>query len=151
VPGKYGFLTPGNTDVLVMPLAIGSFYLIERMFISGNLAAEDYLSSIDTPATIPLLQIRRSRDTVAASMTRIPIVQFSINRESPLFIKSDKLGDTLIMSMTGVLRQIANTVGLDPLIVVIGLSVYQINEKFYNQAMRTAIAPEFGLSKKFQS
>jgi hypothetical protein len=152
VTGKYSFNNlSSNLNVPVLKLEFGSYYLIERMFISGNLTAEDYLSSVDDPLTIPKLQIKRVKDSVCSHVSQIPVVQFTINREAPIYIKSDKLDDYITLSLTGVVSQLPQTVGLDPIIITIGLSVYQINEKFFNQGLRTRFDSDFGLAKKSSS
>jgi hypothetical protein len=150
-PGRYSFDIPANENAQILRLDFGSHYLIERMFISGNIAAEDYLTSIDNPAIAPTLQIRRLKDAVMTHVSRIPVIQFSPNREAPVYIYSDKKEDYIMLTMRGNIAQVANTVGVDPLIVTIGLSIYQINEKYFTQGMRTAIQENFGLSKKSSS
>jgi hypothetical protein len=152
-PGRYSFNTPGNQNVVVIPLEIGSIYLVERMFISGNLNGEDYLSSVDdlSAAGMPQLQIRRKQNKVCSHVAKIPVIQFTQNREAPIYIYSDKKDDSIIMSMSGELQQIGNTVGLDPIIITVGLSIYQINEKYYNQGIRTRMNPDFGLGRKDKS
>lgn len=148
--GKYSFNVDANVNQVVLPVEINSYYLIERMFISGNITSEDYLASMDFTDVdaLPAIVIRRLKDKVNSHVKKIPAQQFTLNRESPIFIKSDKKGDAIIMSFTGIVGQIAATVGVDPLIITVGLSIYQINEKFYNIGMRTALDSDFGLSKK---
>jgi hypothetical protein len=145
--GKYSFNTAENENQLVLPMEINSYYLIERIFVSGNVASEDFLSSMDED-NLPYIRIRRSKDSVASHARNIPVLQFTQNRESPIWVKSDKKDDTLIMTLRGIFFQIDNTVGIDPLVVTVGLSIYQLNETYFNEAMRTSLLPSFGLDKK---
>jgi hypothetical protein len=157
VAGKYSFnpttlLNGGNVKQTVIPMEIGSVYLIERMFVSGNIPAEDFLSSVNpTRVDLPQIRITRKIDGHQIHAMPIPVIQFTTNRESPIMVYSDKKGDELQMSMTGVIEQIPNTIGVDPVVVTIGLSIYQINEKFFNNGLKTAMSSDFGLSKKFSS
>lgn len=152
VAGKYSFNNaPGNINQTVIPLEINSVYLIERTFISGNIPAEDFLASIDEAAGVaglPYITLTKEKNSVAQCVNKIPVIQFTQNRESPLIIYSDKQGDVLRMTMTGVLAQISETVGIDPLIVCVSFSIYQINEKFFNQGLKMSLDADFGLSKR---
>ena len=152
--GKYSFNVAGNTLQTVLSLEINSVYLIERMFVSGNIAAEDFLSSIDAtlPVTdMPFVLLKRKLNPLQAHVQKIPVIQYSINRESPIIVYSDKKGDELQISATGILQQIANTVGVDPVILCIGLSIYQINEKYFNQGYKMSMSADFGLDKRRSS
>jgi hypothetical protein len=152
--GYYTFAAVANQKQIVIPLEINSVYLIERIFIAGNIPAEDYLSSIDYNLgadNIPLLRLNRLKDNSQCHTRPIPVVQYSINREAPIIIYSDKKGDQLLMTVSGVMVQTAKTLGIDPITLSIGLSIYQINEKFFNQGMKTSMSSEFGLSKKYSS
>jgi hypothetical protein len=155
VSGKYSFDTvAGNINQTVIPLEINSVYLIERTFISGNIPAEDFLSSVDESlgtAGLPYITLNREKNSVSQSVYKIPVIQFTQNRESPIIIYSDKQGDTLRMTMTGTLIQTANTIGFDPLMVCVSFSIYQINEKFFNQGMKMSLDADFGLSKRRSS
>ena len=152
--GKYSFNITANQNTVIMPLEINSMYLIERMFISGNIPAEDYLSSMDFDfgtEQIPSIRIKTKLNAVQSHTVKIPIVQFTENREAPILVHTDKKDDQLLMSMSGQLKQIDNTVGIDPVIICIGLSIYQFNEKSMNEGLRTAMSAQFGLGKKSSS
>jgi hypothetical protein len=152
VQGKYCFNQASNVKQTVIPMEINSVYLIERMFVSGNIGAEDFLSCIDVAANdLPQIRITKKIDKVQIHTRPIPVIQFTPNRESPIIVYSDKKGDELEMTMTGTLQQIPDLLGLDPMVVTIGLSIYQINEKYFNQGLKTQMSSEFGLSKKYSS
>lgn len=150
-PGKYSFNKAANTDAVVLPLQLNTLYFVERVFISGNIPAEEFLSALDTgagTAQLPAIYLKRKQAKAAIMKTKMPVYQFTTNREAPVLFYSDKKDDVLLITMTGQLVQTAFLVGIDPVVVTISLSIYEINEKFFNMGMRTKIESDFGLSKR---
>ena len=150
VPGKYSFSVDANAKQRVIKLEPQTMYLIERLFIAGDIPAESYLASLDlsSAATLPAIVFSKKRGNNTVHAARIPIVQYVQNREVPIWIYSDKGDDELLVTFTGILNQVAATVGKNTLNIALDLSIYQISEKGYSVGMRTAVAPSFGQTIK---
>lgn len=150
VAGKYSFDIAANRNAVVLDLQLNSYYLIERMFISGNVPAEDFLAALDFSSGVSLLPsitIKRKLHTASIHRLPLPVYQFTDSRETPMLFKSDKKDDQLLMSFTGQMNQTAALVGVNPLTVTIGLSIYEISEAGFNIGFRSALNPSFGLDK----
>jgi hypothetical protein len=146
VIGKYSFGIPGtsspttllNLTQKVIDLEPHSWYLVERMFAGGSIGAEDYLASIDASVTVyvPRIVLTKKLSSDIVNVTAIPVVQFFQNRESPIWVNSQKKGDQLLMSCSGVLLQIPSTVGIAEIDLTIGLSIYQVSDADHARLMQ---------------
>ena len=132
--GQYDFSGSANTFKL-FPLERNSVYLIERMAIGGNISNEIYFNSI---LTTPLLTFTKSITQENVYKRSIPIVNYYPDRQATTFVHSDKAGDSLLVNLSGVLDQIAETVGKNSISIFLTLSVYEIALKDYSIYFRSA-------------
>lgn len=134
--GKYDFGIAGNQNVDVLELQSNSIYYIDTMSIGGNITTEDYLGAINT---LPKLTLRRKIGAENLYSRQIPIVQFFQEKQISNFIKSDKGGDFLTLSFEGVLNQTNSLLGISAISINIFLSIYIVDDNFYNTAIRESM------------
>jgi hypothetical protein len=124
--GGYDFNIPANQDVQVLKLIPDSVYYIDKLSIGANIAREDFLGAI---STVPLLTFKHLIGKEIVYSKSLPIVQLYEQKEATVYFKSQKENDWLTLSLTGLLIQTANLVGIDPITLDISLSIYQMYEK----------------------
>lgn len=146
-PGVYDFgnaaaPVAANTNVRVLQYKANTAYLIERMSVGGNLGEETYLDSLQT---VPLLAFKREKGKGTSLYERpIPFVQFVDSREIAVWTWSDKSDDWLTLSLTGVLNQVAATVGKPTIRLFVGLSIFAVDSNWYQKNIRAALKPNIG-------
>jgi len=141
--GKYDFGIAGNAQQEIIPLQPNTVYLIERLRVAGTIAEGDYVESIDT---LPLVSINRSIRDERVYSRPIPIVTYAEGWEVGAWVLSDKAGDLLTMTFTGVLNQIPSTVGLASIRVSVSLSIFAVDSGWFNTHFRNELSPTIGQS-----
>jgi hypothetical protein len=147
--GKYDFNTAINTAIPILTYQPNTWYFIDNIAFGGNISEAEYCQSIDV---MPLIAFKRliGFGNVPENIYTypVPIPKYSENRELAVFTHSDKKDDKLIVDITGTFNQIALTVGVSPISLNIAVSIFQIDEKGYNDAMRQEMAASFGQSNR---
>lgn len=139
--GVYDFGTVGNTAQVVFTLDANSVYYLDRFSVAGNIASEDFLSCI---SVTPLLTLGRKNDNQLIYTRSFPITQFYENKDCSCFVESNKGNDALVVSLTGVLNQNSNLVGVDPVILTLSFSCYAIDDRDYNRVFRDSLSYQRG-------
>jgi len=133
--GLYDFGIPANDRQTVFPLQANTVYYLDNFSIGGNIAREDYLSAI---STMPVMTLYRKQDKSGVYTRSIPIAQFFENKPCTVYVESNKAADELQLSMTGILSQVANLVGIDPVKITVSFSAFAIDERDYNTSFRNS-------------
>jgi len=141
--GKYDFGIAANALKTVFELQANTVYLISQMSIGGTVASEDFLESI---SVIPKLRFFRKVMAEGLYTEPIPITQFNASKEVSIWVISQKAGDSLQATLTGILSQTSAFVGLASITLNVSLSVYAIDEKEYNKNFRDSLLPSFSRS-----
>lgn len=132
--GKYDFNK--QRVVFVEKLLPNSVYLIDAFSVAGNVSSEDYLSSIDS---IPTLDIQKTLNDENIFDNKIQIGNFSTDRQIVHFFKTGLSNCGLAGTLTGVLNQIADFVGIATISLSINLSLHVVDESdFEKQFSRQA-------------
>lgn len=140
--GVYDFsLVAGNVKQTVIALDRNTVYYIDGFSIGGNITREDYLSAI---STLPVMVLSRKNDGQQIYAAPIPLVQFYENHPANAFTTSDKSGDELQLSITtGILNQVSNLVGVNPVKLSVSFNIYAMDDREYNAAFRDSLDPQF--------
>jgi len=131
--GQYDFNQLINQRQPVIELLQNAVYLIDTVNVGGDLSEENYLESIDTRPAAVLL---RSKTGETVYTKPIPIVNYIDNQGLTAWLVSDKAGEFMQISFSGVLNQIAATVGRQFLNIEISLNIYQLDSALYNNSFR---------------
>ncbi len=141
VTGKYGFETVKNTNVKILDLKPNTVYLIDRIAVSGSLDESSFTSSFDLENKLSLFfkTIKgNSEKGIRLHKNPIPIINYVDNQDLIIWVKSQKKDDQLVCDFRGILKQIAETIGVEKIDIVINLSIYEINNTVYNRAFLDA-------------
>ena len=142
--GKYSFDTPVNKGVELLKFQPNSWYYLDIISIGGTISELDYCNSI---AAIPTLVFKKSITGERVYTRPLTIPKYSETRELSVFCNSDKghvsAPDLLIADMEGSLNQIAATVGLTEISLLLCVAIFQMDEAGYNEAMRQPLTKEF--------
>lgn len=133
--GTYDFGVAANVRQTVFTLDANSVYFLDNFSVGGNISSEDFLSAI---STIPIMTLSRKNDTSGSTIyTRsFPITQFYQNKDCTCFVFSNKGSDELVISLSGVLNQISNLIGVDPVKLTISFSCFAMDDRTYNAEFR---------------
>jgi hypothetical protein len=132
--GSYDFgAVAGNQRQTVFKLDANSVYFLDNFSVAGNIASEAFLSSI---IDIPAMTLSRKNDRQLIYTRSFPISQFYQNKECTCFVDSNKGDDELQISFSGILAQVSDTVGVDPLKITISFSCFAMDGNDYNAAYR---------------
>jgi hypothetical protein len=148
-PGMFDFGPATQNGTLLTPLQPNTVYLLERMAVSGDIAAEDYNGALDL-IHIPTIFIKRRMPFSPASelvyVKGIPIAEYSDNRECSAFVTTDKGGDSLVLCMSGRLYMTPALLGRAQINICIRMDIYAIDERTYNTLYksRTTVGPVQG-------
>lgn len=144
-PGKYDFNTDAagaiNQNIVVEPMQPNSVYLIERMSCGGNLTEGQFLEANDV---FCFVDIKRSLGKKRVHRKPIPIANYFDGQESAIWIYSDKDGDQLTLSFSGVLNQLPSMVGIATATIQISLNLYAIESAYFVGAFRSGQGRSIG-------
>jgi hypothetical protein len=143
-PGKYNFLDAAQNQNIISLLP-GNVYLVERLSAGANVSAQDYFSALQL-VTPPVITLKKRLTGEPINPNPIPIVQYFDGLELAFWIRSDKKGDFLTLSMSGIMNQTAALVGVPFVSVSISFIIWQINEKEFNSSFRNTIDAGMGKS-----
>jgi len=126
--GQYDF--NNNTQTFIKILLPHSVYMIDSISIAGNIAAEDFLSAIET---VPLFNLQKTLDKENIFDVPIQIHGFATDRQIVHFFRTGLSNCGLIASVTGVLNQLPAFIGLATLELSINLSIHAIDESDFEK------------------
>lgn len=139
--GQYDFNQAVNQQLKICDLFRNSVYLIERLNVGGTISEEIFLNSI---ATRPEIILRKKLGNQAVYKQPIPIVNYIDGMEITNFIKSDIAGDELQLNCTGLLNQIAETVGVSEISLELSFNIYAIESSYWNTNFRNNLLKSAG-------
>ena len=131
--GIYDFGIVANVKQTVFKLDANSVYFLDNFSVAGNIASEDFLSSI---STVPVMTLSRRNDKQLIYTRSFPISQFFQNKECTCFVVSNKGDDELQITLEGILSQVPNLVGVDPVKLTVSFSCFAMDEREYNTSFR---------------
>lgn len=132
--GQYDFAQPGNTDQVLLRLQANSVYLIERINFFAQVAESDWLLSMDTAANFPAFRLHYQNDD-SNSLYPEPVrcVNYIDNAEQLVFFWTTRENESLLISFTGIVNQVAGMVGIDPLLAEVNFTLYQVTDEQWNR------------------
>jgi len=125
---KYDF--NGNTQVFIKGLIAHTVYMIDSISIGGNMAAEDFLTSIDT---VPVFNLKKSIDKENIFDKPMQINGYATDRQIVHFFHTGLNNCDLIASMSGKLIQLPAYIGMNTFSLAINLSIHAIDENDFHQ------------------
>lgn len=132
--GKYDFA--GQQIVYVEKLLPNTVYLIDSFSIAGNVAAEDFLSSIDI---IPNLNLRKTLNDENIFDVPFQIQNYSTDRQIVHFFKTGLNNCGLAANLTGKLNQISAFIGLATISLSINFSLHAVDSSDFEKIYRNEI------------
>lgn len=126
--GKYDFAS--QVIALTGDLVPNSIYLIDSYSIAGNVAGEDFLSSIDV---IPEITLQQTLNRQNLFDRPIQIHSYFTDRQIVHFFKTDQSKTGLSAKITGRLNQIPAFIGLASISLSINFSLHAIDEKAFEK------------------
>ena len=149
--GRYSFDTTVNKGIELLKFQPNTWYFLDSMSIGGTISDEEYARSI---YRLPSLTFKKSMTGERVYVRSITLPKYSENRELTVFVNSDKAvggtpstvatkSDTLIADLEGSLNQIPETVGQSFISLNLAISIFQIDEKYMNEAMRSKMSKTF--------
>jgi len=127
--GQYGFTQQAaNQNQLVIETNPNFIYLIDRISYAGSIDEGNWLESLGPGSTQPELRFNFLKSTGASLYPYpFPAINYKDNLEFSFWFYSPKKGDQLRISMTGVLNQVPDTVGIATIYAQVSFVIYQEN------------------------
>jgi hypothetical protein len=122
--GKY---TPNVKLYDVMEAVPDALYYIHDMSVSGSITEDLFIESIDTDNLCKISLKRKSTGETVSSQKHV-ISQYYKDKSMQSYFTAKRNCEGLQLSIDGILNQIAETVGVDKIILVITLTVYSVND-----------------------
>jgi len=125
LPNKYSFdiaEEPTNGRQLVIPMNNRYIYLIDRVSFSSSIDEGVYLRSIDVQ---PDLRLQLRLQSAFLYPYPLPAINYKDNLEFNFWFHSNKANDQLLVSMSGILDQVPETVGVSTIYSHISFIIYQ--------------------------
>lgn len=144
--GQYGFTqVAANANQLVINTNPNFIYLIDRVSFSASIDEGVYLQALGAGSIQPTLRFR----FLKASQTSLypyalPAINYKDGLEFAFFFYSPKRGDQLLISMAGVLNQVAAMVGVGEIIAQASFVIYQENNAEKINKMKNSTGPLIG-------
>lgn len=129
VAGNYDFDVIGNQDVQLMATEKESVYLVERFNFSAAIDEGAWLESQLTLAQFPRFSLNFQMHPGQIYPEPIRALNYLDNAEHQIYFRSRNRNDNLRITFRGQVQQVARTVGINPLIVQVSFTIYQINSR----------------------
>lgn len=145
-PGMYDFTfnTAGNANRTVLPLQRNSVYHIASISVGGNISEEQFLGSIWDAGSFPLLYVKRKIGNRNVYQRPIPVTNFFSGNEAACWVLSDKLGDELHFTFTGLLDQLPSMIGITTVKIQVQLNIFNIGVNQFTGAFRDVLSDVVG-------
>jgi len=120
-PGVYDFNTAANTDQVVIDLNPKYYYLIDKVSISASIDEGVFLESYNT---IPEFNFKYALTPYPVYPFPLPAINYIDGLDWNFFFHSTKEGDQLLISLSGILNQVAATVGVPTINILASFVIY---------------------------
>lgn len=131
--GQYDFGVPANQDVIVMRATRGMVYWLDRVSFTATAADGDYLSAISMQ---PTLKLSWQQDGATIFSRPFPLVNYRDGQECNTVMETTKGNEHVLASVSGVLNQIPNWIGIGAITLQVSLDVYEIHDLNFLSAWR---------------
>ena len=121
-PGVYDFNVAANIDQVVIDLNPKYFYLIDKVSISATIPEGVFLASYNT---LPELTFKYFITPYPVYPFPLPAINYIDGLDWNFFFHSNKAGDQLLISLGGILNQVAETVGIADIKILASFVIYQ--------------------------
>lgn len=141
ITGQYNFDVPANKEVLIEVMNQNTIYIIDRLILGADIEKDIYTDSI---FTLPELNIRRSINKLQVYQRPLSIPQLSDSRDIIAWVWSDKKGDKLVADFSGILNQVASTVGNAQIRIYASLEMYAVDATLFGNRFRDILSDDTG-------
>jgi hypothetical protein len=130
--GKY-LCTDNEEEILKMKT--NTVYLIESASVSGSIPEEVFVNSVVSSSFLSF-HIKRLQRSQLVTSEPVLISQYYKEKNISMHTDCNQNNDGLKICIAGVLNQVAETVGLSSISLVVSLSTYEIDGELYNRQFR---------------
>jgi hypothetical protein len=127
-PGVFDFGVTANIGQTVQVLQPSTIYFIDTLNIGANISSLDYLASINT---VPTLKFTRKIGNEIVYAKVIPVNTLAENKVATVWVKSDKGGDELLLTVTGILKMTAGLIGIGTVSLNVSCNIFAVHERDY--------------------
>jgi hypothetical protein len=131
----YDFSGATQHAVVLSEILPNSAYFLSTLSIGGDLDASDYLNAIQE---VPLLTLERGSDRNAIMERPFSVVGLSDAGEIGVWLRTQRGNDSVLASITGILKQTANLVGRTAVSLSFAFTVFAVDEGYYVRSMQEA-------------
>lgn len=139
---EYDFGISANLNKTVIKLFRNTVYLIERISFAGDFPEDVYHESILQNPLVVTLNTKIGKQIVYKEPIRL--ANYLDDEYFTAWVKTDKEGDELQMSLGGSLIQVADLVGRQTILTFVTLKMYAIESTDFNIAYRGDLSGQVG-------
>lgn len=135
--GKYSFtFNTGNQFKNILDTKQNTVYLIDRASFSGNISSNSFNKSLLFNQPLQLTFYRKISQEILYQ-NPIPINGYFQEVDFSAFFTSDKQDDSLQVSLSGILNQDSENIGVLAIYLFLNLTIYAMDEREYNSMYRS--------------
>jgi len=136
VAGTYaGQYVCTNPEIEILKMNINTFYLVDIISIAGSIPENVFVDSFNP--LLPLdMKLTRSVSGEILTAQKMIISQYLRDHSISTHIECNRGHDGIKIILSGILDQVADTIGLDTISLNISISTYQIDGVEYNRFYR---------------
>jgi hypothetical protein len=140
--GVYDFNIAVNQKQTLFKLIPNTIFYLDNFSFAGNIAAEEYLTSLDLD-NLPYFTLSKKSDRQSIYDKPIFLPSFVETKDAAAFISSNQLNDEAQITLSAKLNQIATTVGLSPMILTVSFNAFFMDDNEYAKAFMDSLKPEY--------
>ena len=140
-PGKYEWNVKG---LLIQNTQPNTVYLIDRLTWSASIAGEYWQQSINPTLGTPKISLRQKNGGNLIYSGPYSLAIYGNETEYNAWFRSDKNDDGITVDISGLINQIAETVGISDIAINISLSIYAIDSTEFSRAAREPLSHNSG-------
>jgi len=142
--GSYSFDVAANQNKTLLEVKENSIYLIERINWSASVGSEVWTGSLD-PLTIPEIVIKGKIDEALIFPKPFSLANYASDAPFVAWYICNRSNDALQISAAGAIKQIAATIGVPEISIVLSFSIYAVEGVTdFNTAFRGVTSPNAG-------
>jgi hypothetical protein len=144
VLGKYSFSTPLNTDILVFTPKSGVVYLVERLAWAATIPGETWSGSCQIARPNFSMYTKRGNQKITIDPYPYTLSQPTQGTDFVSWMLQPQVDKPVYAAVSGVLNQVAETVGRSQIDVSIDLDIYEISTTEYQRAFVDQLSKQTG-------
>lgn len=133
----------GSTQQKILTIQKNSVYLLERMSLSANIPEDVFQQSLII-TDYPVLFFMKKQESEPLYKYPFRIINYQHERDISTFLTTNRDNEDIICSISGILNQVPDTVGLFKIDINVQLNWFVMDMNSYNKFFREELENNYG-------